>query len=314
MTDLWNAHDPLGEALHALRMNQSAFYLTEFTAPWGLAMPVGCTNFYLVLEGELELRVTAPDVIPLSSGDLALVLHGAPYRLASNALAPDRRPDELEEHCLSPRLRLLRQGGGSTLTRFFCGALRFDSPLAYELIRHLPKGLVLRAGNASARAQFLTLTQWIEAEAAAMRPGWETVCTRLADILIIQALRGWLAEQPETGWLGALRDPRLSQAIAAMHRDPARPWSLAELAREAAMSRSAFAERFRRQLGEAPMQYLTRARMLQALARLRDSDAGISELATAAGYSSEAAFHRAFRRCTGLTPGAARRVPKTEAP
>lgn len=312
MSDLWNVHDPLGEALHALRMNQSTFYLTEFTAPWGLAMPAGCTNFYLVLEGELELTVAAPDRIPLSTGDLALVLHGAPYRFASDVEAPDRRPDELEEQCLSPRLRLLRQGGGGALTRFFCGALRFDSPLAYELIRHLPKGLVVRAGDASTRAHLLALTQLIEAEAAAMRPGWETVCTRLADILVIQALRGWFADQPETGWLGALRDPRLSRAIVAMHREPARPWSLAELAREAVMSRSAFAERFRSQLGEAPMQYLTRARMLQALARLRDSDAGISELAAEAGYSSEAAFHRAFRRSTGLTPGAARRIRKVD--
>lgn len=313
MNDLWKIYDPLGEALHALHMSQSSFYLTEFTAPWGLAMPAGCTNLYLVLEGQLELTVEPSEKILLTTGDLALVLHGEPYRLASDISAPDKSPPQLDTECLSPRLRLMRQGGGGELTRFFCGALRFDSPLAYELIRHLPKGLVVRAGDADTQANLLALIQLIEAEAAAMRPGWETVCTRLADILIIQALRGWLADQPETGWLGALRDPRLSRAIVAMHREPARPWSLADLAREAVMSRSAFAERFRSQLGEAPMQYLTRARMLQALARLRDSDAGISELAADAGYSSEAAFHRAFRRFTGLTPGAARRVrPVTE--
>lgn len=166
MNDLWHAHDPLGEALHALRMNQSAFYLTAFRAPWGLAMPAGCTNFYLVLEGELALTVaSAPNPIPLLPGDLALVLHGAPYRLASDPQAPDRRPDELEETRLSPRLRLLRQGGGGALTRFFCGALRFDSPLAHALIRHLPEGLVVRAGDAADQAQVLALTQLIEAEA-----------------------------------------------------------------------------------------------------------------------------------------------------
>lgn len=312
MSELWSDIDPLGEALHALRMNRGAFYLAEFTAPWGLAMPAGCTNLYLVLEGRLQLQTASGGTSLLGPGDIALVLHGDPYRLASDADAVAVAPSQLDEELVSPRYRILRQGGGGDPGRFFCGALRFERPLVYELIRHLPEGLVVSTGTADASlpgksGQARVLIELIAAEAAAMRPGWETVCTRLADILIIQALRAWLTQQPRSGWLGALQDPSLSLAIAAMHREPARSWSLAELAREAALSRSVFAARFREITGETPMQYLTRARMLLALSQLREADPGLGELAAGLGYSSEAAFHRAFRRIIGLTPGEVKR-------
>lgn len=314
MSDVWNSIDPLGEALQALRMNRSAFYLTEFSAPWALAMPAGCTNFYLVLEGEMGLQTQSTGSIPLRAGDFALVLHGAPYHLTSagwrgEADALARAPAELDEESVSPRYRILRQGGGGEPTRFFCGALRFDRPLVYELIRHLPEALVVRAGLDSVpdQHQSLALTKLIAREAMAMEPGWEAVCNRLADILILQALRAWLAEQPLSGWLGALQEPGLSRAIALMHREPARAWTLAELAREASMSRSAFAAHFRETTGETAIQYLTRARMLLALSQLREADIGLGELAAGLGYGSEAAFHRAFRRINGVTPGEVRR-------
>lgn len=313
-SDIWNTIDPLSEALQSLRMSNSAFYLTEFSSPWALAMPAGCTNFYLVLEGQMHLKTQTSTPIQLLAGDFALILHEPPYRLASTAAccqtevwAPS--PAELDEESVSTRYRILRQGGGGELTRFFCGALRFEQPLVYELIQHLPEALVIRAGAQpqSEPNQNLALTSLITTEARAMQPGWETVCNRMADILIIQALRTWLAAQPRSGWLGALHDPGLSRAIALMHREPARAWSLAELAHEAAMSRSTFALRFRESTGETTMQYLTRARMRLALSQLREADLSLSELAAGLGYSSESAFHRAFKRINGLTPGDVRR-------
>lgn len=313
MSDVWNTIDPLGEALQALHMNRSAFYLTQFSSPWALAMPAGCTNFYLVLEGHMSVQTESEGPMLLNAGDFVLVLHGAPYLLASagwrgesDAIA--HAPSELDEESVSPRYRILRQGGGGEATRFFCGALRFEQPLVYELIRHLPEALVIRAGNPKPEHNpNLALTHLIATEAMAMKPGWEAVCNRMADILIIQALRTWLAEQPLSGWLGALQDPGLSRAIGLMHREPAHAWTLAELAREATMSRSAFAAHFRTTTGETAMQYLTRARMLLALSQLREADIGLGELAAGLGYSSEAAFHRAFRRVNGLTPGEVRR-------
>jgi AraC-like DNA-binding protein len=135
------------------------------------------------------------------------------------------------------------------------------------------------------------------------------VITRLADILVIQAIRAWIERDPaaRTGWLGALRDPQIGRAITLIHREPARDWSVASLAHEVAMSRSAFAARFTELTGEPPMHYVARWRMYTALTWLGEEDAGLGELAARLGYQSEAAFSRAFKRVIGVSPGAARR-------
>ena len=149
------------------------------------------------------------------------------------------------------------------------------------------------------------------AEAREPRLGGEAVITRLADILVIQALRTWLETDPgaRTGWLGALRDEQIGTAIALIHADPARDWTVESLARELAMSRSAFAARFTALVGEPAIAYVTRWRMQVAVAALRDERATVGELAGRLGYRSEAAFARAFKRETGMPPGAVRRLP-----
>jgi AraC-like DNA-binding protein len=149
-----------------------------------------------------------------------------------------------------------------------------------------------------------------------LRPGGETVITRLADILVIQAIRSWIAQDPsaQTGWLGALRDKQVGRAITLIHRDPARAWTVASLAAEVAMSRSAFAARFTELVGEPPMHYVARWRMHVArwrmhvaLASLREDGATLGEVAMRLGYQSEAAFSRAFKRFIGVSPGSVRR-------
>lgn len=134
-------------------------------------------------------------------------------------------------------------------------------------------------------------------------PGGDAVATRLADV-IIETIRAWLAEEPDSavGWLAALRDPQLGAVVTAIHADPGHPWTLVELARRAAMSRSAFALRFSAVVGMPPMSYVAAARMRSARARLADGES-VSVVANAFGYGSEAAFSRAFSRITGQTPG-----------
>jgi transcriptional regulator GlxA family with amidase domain len=145
-------------------------------------------------------------------------------------------------------------------------------------------------------------------EARALRPGGETVITRLADVLVIQTIRAWLDQAPEAhaGWLGAMRDPQVGQAINLIHRAPGQEWTVARLAHEVAMSRSAFAARFTVLVGEPPIQYVTRWRMHVAPALLDARTASLAEVAEKLGYRSEAAFSRAFKRETGIAPGAAR--------
>jgi AraC-like DNA-binding protein len=153
-------------------------------------------------------------------------------------------------------------------------------------------------------------------EAEGLRPGGETVITRLSDVLVVQALRAWLesdpAAQSQSGWLGALQDPQIGRAISLVHREPGRDWTVASLADQIPMSRSAFAARFTELVGEPPMSYVTRWRMHLAAAALRDEGATVGEVADRFGYRSEAAFARAFKRVVGLPPGSVRRARPVE--
>jgi AraC-like DNA-binding protein len=148
-----------------------------------------------------------------------------------------------------------------------------------------------------------------QSEARELRPGGETIITRLADILVIHAIRSWIAVDPtaQTGWFGALRDRRLGPVIAQIHRDPYRAWTLDSLAAEAAMSRSAFASRFTERVGEPAMHYVTRWKMHTAVTWLSEEDVAVVELARRLGYESEAAFSRAFKRFVGVSPGSMRK-------
>jgi AraC-like DNA-binding protein len=149
----------------------------------------------------------------------------------------------------------------------------------------------------------------IAAEAQALEPGHEAVLTRLGDVLAIQAIRSWIQAYPpvRTGWIAALQDPKIGRAITLIHRDPGRAWTLAEVAREVAMSRSAFAARFTELVGEPMMHYLTSWRMHVALESLRQNGTPVAEVAERLGYRSKAAFSRAFKRVTATPPGAVRR-------
>jgi len=203
---------------------------------------------------------------------------------------------------------VLRHGGGGPPTALVCGAVRLEHPAAHELVRALPATILVGAG-APGEEWIQTTLRLLAAEARSPRPGGEAVITRLADIIVIQAIRAWLETDPgaRTGWLGAMRDPQIGRAIALVHDDPARDWTVAALAQELAMSRSAFAARFSELVGEPAMQYVTTWRMHLALAALQEGDATVAQLADRLGYRSEAAFARAFKRVVGMPPGAVRR-------
>jgi len=194
-------------------------------------------------------------------------------------------------------------------TSLVCGAVRFDHPAAHHLVKLLPRMISVEAWSSPQADWIQSTLRFMAAEAQALRPGGETVITRLADILVIQAIRSWIAQDPaaQTGWLGALQDEQIGRAISLIHRDPARAWTVASLAAEVAMSRSAFAARFTELVGEPAMHHVARWRMYVALTWLKEDGAALGELASRLGYQSEAAFSRAFKRIIGVSPGAVRR-------
>jgi AraC-like DNA-binding protein len=313
--DPWATPDPLGEALHVLRMSGSFYCRSELTAPWGLDLPPEPQSmwFHVVNAGQCWLDVDGAEPRQLHPGDFALVPHGQGHQLVSEPGTPKPRVDALDYDYASDRYAILRHGGGGVPTSLVCGTVRFGHPAAHSLVALLPRLIVIDgAGSLTPEANWMQSTlRLIAAEGRELRPGGEAVITRLSDILVIQAIRAWIASDPagQTGWLGALQDPRIGRAISLVHRDPAKPWSVASLAKESAMSRSAFAARFTEVVGEPVMHYVTRWRMQVAVDWLQHDDTAVADLAARLGYESEAAFSRAFRRTVGISPGAARRSP-----
>jgi AraC-like DNA-binding protein len=311
--DAWAPVDPLGEALHYLRRSGTFYCRSELTAPWALALPpMQGLSFHVVTSGRCWLEMEGSEPRRLEPGDLVLLPHGEGHRLSAEPGSPAvPLADVLQEH-VSGRYAILRHGGGGPATELVCGAVRFDHPAAHHIVRLLPKVMHVESGWSS----HLGMTDWMQsalrlmaAEAKELRPGGETIITRLADILIIQAIRAWIERDPaaQTGWLAALQDKRIGRAIALIHRDPSRQWSVASLASVVAMSRSGFAARFTELVGEPAMQYVTRWRMLVAQTWLSEDDAALSGMEARLGYQSKAAFSRAFKRIIGTSPGAVRR-------
>ncbi|MFD4369721.1 AraC family transcriptional regulator [Rhodococcus sp. NPDC058521] len=311
--DPWTTPDPLGEALHVLRMSGTFYCRSELTAPWGLDLPPepGSMWFHVVNSGTCLLDVAGEELRRLERGDFALVPHGHGHRLISSPDAPSESVEELEYDYASDRYAILRYGGGGESANIVCGTVRFGHPAARNLVALLPRTIVRQGSleSSSPEADWMRSTlRLIAVEGRELRPGGEAVIQRLSDILVIQAIRSWIAADPagQTGWLGALQDPRIGRAMSLVHRDPARAWSVASLAKATAMSRSAFAARFTELVGESVMQYVTRWRMQVALDWLQTDDVPVTALATRLGYASEAAFSRAFKRTVGVSPGACR--------
>lgn len=307
----WTSVDPLSEALHFLHMRGVFYTRSEFTAPWALALPrfQDCLMFHVVMSGSCWLEIDGIAPCPMQPGDLVLVPHGEGHRLLSEPGVPAVNLFDIPREQVSDRYEILRHGQGGATATMVCGTVRFDHPAAQQLVRLLPKLICVKVLQSPQMEWIQSTIRLMAAEAREMRPGGETIITRLADILIIQAIRAWMDEDPsaKTGWLGALKDKQIGYAILLVQRDPAREWTVASLANAVGMSRSAFAARFKELVGESPMQYITRWRMNVALGWLREQDVSLGELADRLGYRSEAAFSRAFKRFIGVSPGAARR-------
>jgi AraC-like DNA-binding protein len=240
---------------------------------------------------------------------LALIPHGVPHVVSSD---PNLRPDplfDLPVEKVSDRYEFMSHGGGGELTQTMYGVIRFDDVAARHLLHLLPQTIYIDGWHDDAGGWLQSTLRFIASEAASLKIGGETVITRLADVVVIQAIRSWLEHSPEAnqGWLGALRDRQIGRALALIHKDPANDWGVAALAKAVAMSRSAFSARFTQLVGVSPGRYLTDWRMQVARTRLLDSNAPVAVIAEELGYQSEAAFCRAFKRTFNAPPGHVRR-------
>jgi len=201
-------------------------------------------------------------------------------------------------------LKLLKSGGGGDVTRFVCGYLAFESQLSDILLSCLPPILKVNI-RTDVRGQWLENSiLFAVSEVSGANPGGDAVLARLSEVLFVETLRRYINHLPQgqTGWLAGVRHPEVGRALALMHREPANEWTIADLAKEVGTSRSVLADRFRHYLGEPPMTYLTRWRLLLGARLLTSGNASVAEIAADVGYESEPAFNRAFKREFGLPP------------
>ena len=307
-----DARSRLARVLQSLRMRGTFYCHAELSEPWALEMPAlaDSLSFHVVTSGSCWLRLPGSEPFELRAGDLALVPHGLGHELLSSPEArPALRVDPLPQNYVGDGYSVLRHGGAGRSAQLICGVVSFDDPAARELMRRLPRILYLRGDSVVASSAIRDTLRLMASELSRQQPGGEAVATRLADILIIQAIRSWLEADAEArrGWLLALQDERIGRVLEAMHSEPGREWNLDNLARTATMSRSMFSARFTSLVGETPIAYLTRWRMNLAESRLREGRSTVAALAAELGYRSEAAFNRAFTRLIGHTPGSVRR-------
>ena len=307
--------DPLGEALHMLHLTGALYCRADATAPWGVEMPAlpGYLTLPVVLSGSCVLEVDGTQ-FPLSAGSAALLTRGRSHRMRSATGVATVPLFDLPAEQVSDRYERMRFGGGGAATRIAYAALRTDDVLTRRLVAELPDVIVVDGWDDDEAGAFGVVRRLLAREAMSTQPGGETIMTRLADVLVVQVLRWWLANGhlPESGWLTALSDPHVGHALARMHADAARAWTIAELASAANLSRSTFAERFAGLVGTPPMAYLTQWRLDQARADLVRTDLPVAIVSSLVGYGSEAAFSRAFKRHHGITPGQARREPSPD--
>lgn len=303
--------DPLGSSLHLLRLEGTLYNRGELTAPWSVSVPRldGLLAFLAVTHGRCFLVVDGEAPIPMAPGDLAILPHGTPHTVCSDPDFPAIPLIDIPVEKVSERLEVLRHGGSGEMTRTMYGCVRFDHVAAHNLVSHLPQVIHIDSWDDDAGSWQQSTLRLVAREAAQLRPGGETVITRLSDILVIQALRSWLENSPDAqrGWLAALRDPQIGRAMAMIHAEPGAEWSMNRLARAVGMSRSAFAASFTAQVGVAPMTYVRHWRLSIARDRLLHTKDAQASIAHDLGYQSEAAFCRAFRRHYSIAPGSMRK-------
>lgn len=301
--------DVLADVLDVTGLKGRVYCASVAVAPWGLKLAAGtAVTFHAVTQGTCWLAAGVSP-IRLVQGDVAMLPHAGGHALYD---APASRRVPLEEWRAreAERRSAARELGASArVTRLICGAFRLDSDGPHPVLHLLPEVVHIPAHQAEARGDLQGTLAALARELEAGDVGSTTVVSRLLDVLFIQIVRAWLDAQPEgqAGWLGATRDRSVGRALALLHASPAEDWSIESLAEAVGLSRAPLARRFTEQVGVPPLAYLTDLRMRIASRLLRNTDAPLSRVAAAAGYTSEFAFNRAFKRLRGVPPGQFRR-------
>jgi AraC-like DNA-binding protein len=316
--------DALSDVLRVAHLTGGVFLHAEFSAPWCIAARVGPEHcapllgpashliiYHYVVEGHLCIRVDGDDGedLVIGTGEVVLLPQNDLHLMGSDLSLPPVAGGDIIQPPKDGGLYSIHHGGTGARTRMICGFLGCASAEGNPVIATLPRILKLNVEQGGAAEWIRTTFQYAAEEVATGRPGSETVLAKLSELLFVESVRRYAEGLPDgqTGWLAGLREPYVARALALLHRDIARRWTVDDLGREIGLSRSALADRFIRLIGMPPMHYLANWRMQVATQRLRNTSASIAQVAEIVGYDSEAAFSRAFKKAFGAAPATWRR-------
>lgn len=298
--------DVFSDVVSTMRVGRAKFTRTRRSGSWGNRFgPYPGAGFHVLLHGSCWLITADEAPMPLHAGDVVFLPHGSQHGLSDR---PDRRIADLPPD----------PSGGSdepdadpdaVRAHLFCGAYRLERGVAHPFLRALPD--VVHIAATSRHYELRVAVDLLRADLTDPRPGADAARPALLDLLLVYLLRAWLDEETtqhtDRGWPAALTDPVLATALHHMHRDPARRWTVPDLADTVGMSRTAFARRFTALIGQPPLAYLTWWRLSSGARLLRETDLPLASIAQQVGYNSEFAFSNAFRREFGTAPGRFRR-------
>ncbi|RKH34702.1 AraC family transcriptional regulator [Corallococcus praedator] len=303
--------DVVSDVLETLRFKTLLFGRFELGAPWALRLPSKVNaSFYVVTRGGLRLQVEgSAQPMFLSAGDVVLLPRATAHVLDDGArkVPRDFIPPQQLRAAAGTDVRL---GGPGATTTLITGCFQFGVDPTHPLLRAFPPIIHLSTQESGRASSLAATVQLLSAETAEPGPGSALVVGRLADVLLVQALRAQalLAQSGDAGWK-ALANPAIGNALALMHEQPGAPWTVERLAAAVGLSRSGFAARFHSLVGETPLHYLSNWRMTRSARWLHESDDSLDAIAERAGYESAPAFSKAFKRRWGMGPGAYRRTP-----
>ena len=306
----FGATDRVTQLLRGVHVRSTVYCRSAMRAPWGFGVEAhGNPAFHVVTSGCCWLEIAdEPEQSRLHAGDLVVLPGGPRHWLRDDPITP---ATELEDILATTpldvhrRLRYGRGGSPGAETGLLCGGFALDGGVPDLLLRALPIRLLIRGSGGRPVPWLASTLSMLSAETESNAPGAEEFVTRLADVVLTQALRVALIDLAavDEGRVRALGDPQIGQAVALIHDHPERPWTVGELAGEVALSRSELAARFRDLMGESPLRYLTRTRLAHGAALLRTGDAPLAQIAGRTGYATAFSFGKAFKRAFGIAPG-----------
>jgi len=327
--------DVLSEVLRSVKLRGALFFNGEFSAPWCLhsapssaaaeyllslletsrtraSEPERLIIFHFLTEGRAYARMPDGRREELSSGDIVIVPNGDAHFIGNGG--PEKPVDSFKQFAgnLKQGLKATQFGGGGEVTRFVCGFMTCERRLSDMVLSGLPPLLKVAVANQPSGRWLEHSIRFSVDQAAGSSAGSGLMLAKLAEVLFVEALRCYVNTLPEseTGWLAGARDPVIGRALSVLHREPARQWTLDDLAKSTGLSRTRLAGRFRDLLGQSPMAYLAQWRLKLGAEMLQETDHSVAEVAALVGYGSEATFNRAFKREFRCPPARYRRDSK----